>query len=123
MSVYVTVLVLENFLKTKQNMLEKNQQEQHKKIHIDKIAMLQWTLPAEFVSFFSGHFESDLGDNKVIGGIFTEFLLLWRAAWEKARQLLGILKGRSARGQPTPWESIPPMSNQLWLIKGFGSFY
>lgn len=62
MSVYVTVLVLENFLKTKQNMLENSQQEQHKKIHIDKIVMLQWTLPAEFVSFFSGHFECDLED-------------------------------------------------------------
>lgn len=58
MSGYVAVLVLENFLKTNQNMLENNQQEQHKKTHINKIVMLQWTCPAEFVSFFSGHFES-----------------------------------------------------------------
>lgn len=51
MPMYVTVLVLENFLKTKHNMLENNQQEQHKKIHVDKIVMLQWTVPAEIVPF------------------------------------------------------------------------
>lgn len=32
-------------------MLENNQQEQHKKIHVDKIVMLQRTVPAEIVPF------------------------------------------------------------------------
>lgn len=136
MCMYMTVLVPESSHKPKQNTWQNNRQEQYKKTYTFAVIKYNSCNAAmdspRWVCFllFEAFWELDLEDSKVAVWIFTEFFPLLRAAWEKAWQLLGILKSRSARGQPTLrsqshlWLSACDSSEALVsFIKAFQSPY
>lgn len=116
-NLHVYVLVPESLHKPKQNMLQNNQQEQYKRTYTFAVIKHNNSNAAtdspHWVYFLLlwAFWELDLEDSKVTVWIFTEFFPLLRAAWEKTWQLLGILKSKSVRGQPTLRRQ-----SHLWLI-------